>query len=45
LVCDWGALIPRKYINKFTGTEELFFLAILGQKPDAKGKLTNMIVV
>lgn len=37
-VCDWGVLIPRKYISKYSGTEEVFFSCHTWTKTRCKGK-------
>lgn len=37
-VCDWGVLIPRSYISKYTGTEEVFFSCHTWTKTRCKGK-------
>ena len=37
-VCEWGALIPRKYISKYSGTEEVFFSCHTWIKTRCKGK-------
>ena len=38
-VCDWGVLIPRKYISKYSGTEEVFFSCHTWTKTRCKGKM------
>jgi DNA helicase-4 len=38
-VCDWGVLIPRKYICKYSGTEEVFFSCHTWTKTRCKGKM------
>ena len=38
-VCDWGVLIPRNYISKYTGTEEVFFSCHTWTKTRCKGKM------
>jgi DNA helicase-4 len=38
-ICDWGVLIPRKYISKYSGTEEVFFSCHTWTKTRCKGKL------
>ena len=37
-VCDWGVLIPRKYISKYSGNEEVFFSCHTWTKTRCKGK-------
>jgi DNA helicase-4 len=37
-VCGWGVLIPRKYISKYSGTEEVFFSCHTWTKTRCKGK-------
>ena len=37
-VCNWGVLIPRKYISKYSGTEEVFFSCHTWTKTKCKGK-------
>lgn len=37
-VCNWGVLIPRKYISKYSGTEEEFFSCHTWTKTRCKGK-------
>lgn len=37
-VCDWGVLIPRKYISKYSGTEEVFFSCHTWTRTRCKGK-------
>jgi DNA helicase-4 len=38
-VCDWGVLIRRKYISKYSGTEEVFFSCHTWTKTRCKGKM------
>jgi DNA helicase-4 len=38
-VCAWGVLIPRKYISKYSGTEEVFFSCHTWSKTRCKGSL------
>jgi DNA helicase-4 len=37
-VCDWGVLIPRKYVSKYSGSEEVFFSCHTWTKTRCKGK-------
>jgi DNA helicase IV len=37
-VCAWGVLIPRKYISKYSGTEEIFYSCHTWTKTRCKGK-------
>lgn len=37
-VCEWGVLIPTKYISKYSGKEELFFSCHTWSKTKCKGK-------
>ena len=37
-VCDWGVLVPKKFISKYTGTEETFFSCHTWRKTGCKGK-------
>jgi DNA helicase-4 len=37
-VCDWGVLIPRKYVSKYSGTEEVFYSCHTWTKTRCKGK-------
>jgi DNA helicase-4 len=37
-VCGWGVLITRKYISKYSGTEEFFFSCHTWTKTRCKGK-------
>ena len=37
-VCDWGVLAPKKFISKYTGTEETFFSCHTWRKTGCKGK-------
>jgi DNA helicase-4 len=37
-VCTWGVLIPRKYISKYSGTEETFYSCHTWTKTRCKGK-------
>lgn len=36
--CGWGVLIPRKYISKYSGSEEVFFSCHTWTKTRCKGK-------
>jgi DNA helicase-4 len=36
-VCAWGVLIPRKYISKYSGTEEIFYSCHTWTKTHCKG--------
>ena len=36
-VCDWGVLVPRKYMNRRTGIEEVFFPCHTWPKTRCKG--------
>ena len=37
-ICNWGVLIPRRYISKYSGTEEVFFSCHTWTKTRCKGK-------
>jgi DNA helicase-4 len=37
-VCDWGVMAPKKFISKYTGTEETFFSCHTWRKTGCKGK-------
>ena len=37
-VCNWGVLAPKKFISKYTGTEETFYTCHTWRKTGCKGK-------
>ena len=37
-VCNWGVLVPKKFISKYTGTEETFHSCHTWRKTGCKGK-------
>ncbi len=37
-VCVWGVLIPKKYISRYSGTEEIFYSCHTWTKTRCKGK-------
>ena len=37
-VCNWGVMVPKKFISKYTGTEETFFSCHTWRKTGCKGK-------
>ena len=37
-VCNWGVMAPKKFISKYTGTEETFFSCHTWRKTGCKGK-------
>jgi hypothetical protein len=37
-VCNWGVMAPKKFISKYTGTEEIFFSCHTWRKTGCKGK-------